>query len=216
MTEQQSPVLPNSDSVTFVPISGFSGYAIGNNGVVLSCRSLNGKGLSKKWRPLKPDTHGNGHLIVGLRNLGKTSKLYISQLVATHFLGLKHKGRMVHIDGDKANNSVGNLRFRPVPKTAKPISQSWAGEEMPSLPTVEGIQFRHVPNRPGFACSDNGMMWTCKCRNGVGYMKYWAQMAGRPSHGGYLRLRLRLGSRNRVAYKNINVSSLKHSLGLVH
>lgn len=61
---------------------------------------------------LKPGTNKPGYLYVCLRIDGKSSPRSIHRMVAETFIGKIDKGRVVdHIDRDKKNNKIGNLRI---------------------------------------------------------------------------------------------------------
>ncbi len=93
-------------------IPGASKYTISEDGAVRS--------FADKRRPshcgmmLKPQFN-RGREYLQLRLLmdsGKMKTCYIHQLVAASFIGLRQRGCDIdHIDGDKLNNHVSNLRY---------------------------------------------------------------------------------------------------------
>ena len=87
----------------FLPIVGFENYSINQEGIVFSL-------ISNKI--LKPQRMSNGYLFVVLRSGGRSYSMSIHRLVAIAFIPNKDNLPCVdHIDGDKTNNLVGNLRW---------------------------------------------------------------------------------------------------------
>jgi hypothetical protein len=63
----------------------------------------------EKTAILKPYLHTNGYWRI---NLGRKNRYYVHRLVATSFVPNPHNKPFVdHIDGDRANNHVSNLRW---------------------------------------------------------------------------------------------------------
>ena len=64
------------------------------------------------WRKLKPSIRKDGYYAIGLNLNKKTKWTYVHRLVALHFIpnpdGLP---QVDHIDNDKGNNNVENLRW---------------------------------------------------------------------------------------------------------
>lgn len=61
---------------------------------------------------LKPAPRGNGYLCVGLHLAGKQRTHSVHRLVASAFMGAPPTGtQCCHIDGDRENNAVSNLRW---------------------------------------------------------------------------------------------------------
>jgi hypothetical protein len=91
---------------TFKDIPGWSGlYKISNLGNVWSV---------KRNKPLKPFPRGKGYLGIFLFRNGDRTVYYIHQLVYMTWIGPLTKDRKYsidHIDSNKKNNSVKNLRL---------------------------------------------------------------------------------------------------------
>lgn len=84
-------------------IQGFDNYDVFEDGRVFS---------HKKQIYLKPQNNGNGYLKVHLYKNGKMHQRYIHQLVAKTFIpNPKNYKYIDHIDRDKTNNCITNLRW---------------------------------------------------------------------------------------------------------
>jgi len=93
--------LPYPGEFRFVPEYGFN-YAVDSYGHVVSfCRS--------KPVLLRPGLSSNGYYTV---SFGRDNSICLHTLVMITFVGPKPKGYDVdHIDGDRLNNSLDNLRY---------------------------------------------------------------------------------------------------------
>lgn len=93
-------------STTFRPIKDYPGYAIGEDGEVLSFHK--GK-ITFRKRQLNKDS---GYLHVGLRNSNGWKIFKVHFLVAQAFIGDRPQGMVIdHIDGNKLNNHYTNLHY---------------------------------------------------------------------------------------------------------
>ncbi len=96
------------------PIKDFENYGVSNKGYVYKNLKYGLLEINYKTHRIKPYKSPSGYLFVRLSNKGKTKTAYIHKLVAEHFLDFKKdKMKVVHIDGDKENNSVENLKIVP-------------------------------------------------------------------------------------------------------
>lgn len=101
---------------TIKPIEEINGYHISNTGVVYSQKYSKRYNKNCEMRVVKPRTHPSGYLYVGLyEGEGKHKVRYwrrVHRLVAQHHIGEIPEGMEVdHIDGNRHNNNVENLRI---------------------------------------------------------------------------------------------------------
>ena len=85
-----------------IDIINFPNYKISKSGKVYSS-------LTNKF--LKPILNKNNHLYVSLCNENGKKNFYIHNLVAEYFLGLKDNSQVIHINKDKKDNRVENLKI---------------------------------------------------------------------------------------------------------
>ena len=84
-------------------IQDYSDYLVYNDGRVFS---------KKRNIFLKPGKNKNGYHVVNLCKNGKSETFLIHRLVGLHYLPLvEGKDIIDHINGDKLNNNVNNLRW---------------------------------------------------------------------------------------------------------
>ena len=96
-------ILKDSDFEIFLPICGYDNYFISNFGNVKN---------SKTNRILKPSTHTDGYKLIKLSKNEIRKMFYIHRLVGLAFLENPDNKPMIdHIDENKANNIVKNLRW---------------------------------------------------------------------------------------------------------
>lgn len=97
-------------------VEGYPGYQVSNLGNVRSLdrvvRRKNGRTLTIKGQPLKPQKNHKGYLRVRLRKEKKEKALSVHRLVATAFIANpKSKPQVNHLNGDKQDNNVLNLEW---------------------------------------------------------------------------------------------------------
>ncbi|WP_457638839.1 HNH endonuclease [Persephonella sp.] len=100
-------------------IDGFPDYAVSNKGFVY--RNFTKGLLPDSYRQFRMKTfkNKNGYHIVQLSHRGKRKVFYLHRLVALYFVPNEKNYRfVVHIDGNKDNNSYDNLRWVPAVKKA--------------------------------------------------------------------------------------------------
>ena len=65
-----------------------------------------------KGRFLKPCNNGRGYMQVSLCKDGKRKQMFVHRLIALHYIdNPENKGEVDHIDRDKTNNDISNLRW---------------------------------------------------------------------------------------------------------
>ena len=91
------------DEESFKPIDGYDNYSISNYGNVKN---------SKTNRILKQRNHPEGYKLVDLSKNGKVKTFRVHRLVGMAFLeNVDNKPLIDHIDENKSNNNVKNLRW---------------------------------------------------------------------------------------------------------
>ena len=95
----------------FRPVPGFFGYFVSGSGEILSQRGRLGDG---RLRPLSASPDGQGYLrVTATDDTGRERSLKVHLAVITAFRGprpsRRHEAR--HLDGEKGNNSLGNLQW---------------------------------------------------------------------------------------------------------
>ena len=111
-------------------IAGFEdSYGITRSGRVWSIKGR---------RFLKPQDNGKGYKYV---SLGRSAREYIHRLVAKAYMGIPKGLEVDHVDGDRANNSLLNLRLLPRSENA--------GRKEPSFRKVVNDirEEQHTPGR---------------------------------------------------------------------
>ena len=96
-------ILKDLEFEMFLPIFGYDNYLVSNFGNVKN---------SKTNKIMKPCNHRQGYKEIRLFKNEKLKKFYIHRLVGIAFLENPDNKQMIdHIDEDKANNNVMNLRW---------------------------------------------------------------------------------------------------------
>ena len=93
----------------FKIIPEFPDYIASYDGIIVRIKKIRGSSIGKvmKQRLMK-----DGYVTTRLAKNKKQYKRYVHVLVTSAFLGQRPKGKEVdHIDGNKQNNSIQNLRY---------------------------------------------------------------------------------------------------------
>lgn len=95
--------MDNSIRFRFVP--GYPKYMVGSDGSVWSLKG-------KEPRRLKESASSKGYRTVGLRRDRQSHTFKVHRLVLLAFVGPCPEGQQTrHLDGDPANNAIGNLAY---------------------------------------------------------------------------------------------------------
>lgn len=80
-------------------------------------------GMTYKGRTLKKFMNKNGYFAVKLAFAGATRTTYVHEIVLKAFVGERpltdERGEIRHLDGNKTNNSLGNLRYGTISENAQ-------------------------------------------------------------------------------------------------
>lgn len=99
--------------VQYCNLAWAEGYMVGADGSVWSCRRPGRPGgLTGEWRRLSPWMGTTGYFHATLRVGGRFRHYKVHRLVLGAFVGPCPEGlECCHNDGDRRNNSIGNLRW---------------------------------------------------------------------------------------------------------
>ncbi len=104
------PPFPEVDGVELRHVPGFPGYAVGDDGSILSCHPW--RLYPKEWRHLVDRTDAYGYRSVSLRKNNKTRLVKVARLVLEAFRGPCPRGHEVcHGNGTRIDDRLSNLRW---------------------------------------------------------------------------------------------------------
>lgn len=87
-------------------------YEVSIDGTVKSNEHIDARGRLIKERIVSPVENGSGYMQCNIIHNGKRKKRYVHRLVAEAFIpNPAHLPEVDHIDNDRANNAVENLRW---------------------------------------------------------------------------------------------------------
>jgi hypothetical protein len=104
------------DGVEYRLLPKLPAYRVGTDGSIWSRLKSGGSGtdrLAEEWHQLRPRSEAGGPPVVELRNSGRGKKLAVRRLVLLAFAGLPEGRRIQHLDGNRQNNRLENLRYVP-------------------------------------------------------------------------------------------------------
>jgi hypothetical protein len=154
------PALPHVDGVRFRYVPGKPGYAVGDDGSILSCRSLAGgpgrppgPQFSQSWRPVKPTPTSSGHHTITVTdwvNGNRRRKSYLVHvLVLEAFVGPRPGQRIegCHNNGDQSDNRLENLRWAT--RSENTIDSIRHGTHSATILTVGNVQDIRIRHEAG-------------------------------------------------------------------
>ncbi len=96
--------------------------------------------------------------------------------------------------GDDAPRSLNTLKLE------RSMSMSDSHFTLPALPTQDGVEFRHVPDWPGYCAGSDGSVWSCWKRGRYrGIAPNWHTRKLQPGSKGYLLVGLQATGKRRMA-----------------
>lgn len=109
-----SETIPIVDGVTFKPVPGYPGYAVGDDGSIWSAHN-NAHGLCSAWRRLRPYRiayRSASYWAVELRCNGQRFHRKVHRLVLAAFVGVdQSRADARHLNGDGLDNRLCNLAY---------------------------------------------------------------------------------------------------------
>ena len=97
--------------MNFVTLKDYPNYEIYENGMIISRRKIGMGGKILKRKEIRPTRAKNGYCTVRLlNNNGKLRQFYLHRLVYMAFCGSIEGKEIDHIDGNRANCALSNLR----------------------------------------------------------------------------------------------------------
>ena len=125
-------------------IEGYSNYLIYDDGRVWS-KNTN-KFMTAKLKE-------NGYFQLGIRNNNKRKFFLIHRLVALHYIdNLENKPEVDHIDRNKTNNNVSNLRWVTALENSDNKSKSSnTGEKYIFIQTIRHYKYYHIQKYKSFS-----------------------------------------------------------------
>ena len=108
------PPLPEIPDMEIRHCPGRTGYAVGSDGRIWSCRaSGQAVGRYTAWRQLRPWINKNtGYLVVSVQGRRRNEKVCVHTLVLEAFIGPRPDGQESrHLDGNRINAASSNLRW---------------------------------------------------------------------------------------------------------
>lgn len=129
-----------TDISDFIPIKDFETYAVNKKGEILNLRS-------KRLMKLYPNIDAGGYLQVTLVNENGNKTLRVHQIVAKTFIPLiEEKPFIDHIDRDRTNNNVNNLRWVNIYEQAENKGVQQISKTKKKYILLEDVKTKKNPN----------------------------------------------------------------------
>ena len=127
----------------FLPINNYENYSISNFGIIKN---------NKTNRIMKPCNNNHGYKLINLSKNGKCKTFKIHRLVGNAFLeNPENKPFIDHIDENKANNNVKNLRW-----ATQKENQYNQGKQINNTSGFKGVCFHKHKNKYQVIIKING------------------------------------------------------------
>ena len=118
----------------FLPINNYENYSISNFGIIKN---------NKTNRIMKPCNNNHGYKLINLSKNGKCKTFKIHRLVGNAFLENPDNKKVIdHIDKNKANNNVKNLRWATIQENG--FNQ---GKRINNTSGFKGVSFHKKANK---------------------------------------------------------------------
>jgi len=149
------------DLTKYKPVDTCPGYLVSKEGNIYS---------TKINRLVTGSKEHDGSLKIDVRYPDGSRKAYYAHLLAAEaFLpNPNHQSKVTHIDGDKSNNNITNLKWVGVPNSVGKYLEGWSGLDLDSMSDIPGYP-NHLINRSGDVYSINNKRLLRICRDKPGY-----------------------------------------------
>ena len=136
----------------WLPIDGFPNYYVSNTGYVRSTKRAGQPIVLKTWL-------ARGYPTVSLSRDGVMHKFQVHTLVLNAFIGLSEGSFCLHLDNDKTNNCVDNLRWGTHEENMEQMRNDNRSHHH-SLRKLTPDQVREIRDSP-LSCVKLGRIYKC-------------------------------------------------------
>ena len=136
----------------WLPIQGYPGYEVSDQGKIRSDRYCSLQGFTKIKQPI---ANAHGYLHIQLFKDKKPKNLTVASLVASHFKPPPSvDSKIVHKDGNKQNNRVSNLEWKPLQKNRQPKRERPKPVQLTTQQIVDEV-LKNAENGKPYTTSNN-------------------------------------------------------------